>query len=189
MTTTRKPRRARGEVEQLPSGSFRVRVYAGLDPLSRKRHYLVETVPAGPGAAKQADKVRARMLNEVDERRASRTNATVDELLDRYLDVVEVEVTTRDGYERMARLYIRPLLGRIPIGRMDGEVLDTFYAQLRRCRKRCSRGRKQVDHRTTADHDCNDRCRAHVCKPLGASYLRQMHVLLNGAFARAVKWR
>jgi integrase len=189
MPSTRKPRRARGEVELLPSGSYRVRVYAGLDPLTRKRHYLVETVPAGNGAEKQAEKVRTRLLGEVDERRAPRTNATVAELLDRCLDVVEVEDTTRAGYERMADRYIKPLLGEVRIGRIDGEVLDTFYARLRRCRAHRSREHPKTDHRTEAEHSCDGRCVAHTCRPLGASYLRQIHVLMNGAFARAVKWK
>jgi hypothetical protein len=51
-------KRQRGEIEKLPSGSLRVRVYAGLDALSGKRNYLVETVPAGPKAAAEAEKVR-----------------------------------------------------------------------------------------------------------------------------------
>ena len=63
--------RARGEIETLPSGSLRVRVYAGIDPASRKRQYLVETVPAGAGAAGEADRVRTRLLREVAERRRS----------------------------------------------------------------------------------------------------------------------
>jgi integrase len=188
MPTARKARRARGEIELLPSGSHRVRVYAGLDPLTKKRHYLVETVPAGPGSAAQAEKARTRMLSEVDDRRASRTNATVDELFDRYLDVLKIEETTRVGYERMARRYIRPLLGEVRINRVDGEVLDTLYSRLRRCREHRSREHPKVDHRTQVDHECDARCVKHVCRPLGASYLRQIHVLLNGAFARAVKW-
>jgi hypothetical protein len=77
-TGSKAPRRSRGEIETLPSGSHRVRVYAGIDPVSRKRHYLVETVPAGPTAAKQAEKVRTRLLNEVDEKLNPRTKATVD---------------------------------------------------------------------------------------------------------------
>ncbi|GAA4474990.1 LacI family DNA-binding transcriptional regulator [Phytohabitans houttuyneae] len=64
---------ARGEIEKLPSGSLRVRVYAGVDPVSRKRRYLVETVPAGPSAAADAEAVRARLVREVDTHRASRT--------------------------------------------------------------------------------------------------------------------
>jgi hypothetical protein len=52
MTSTAKPRkRVRGEIESLPSGSYRVRVYAGLDPITKKRHHLTEVVPAGPKAA------------------------------------------------------------------------------------------------------------------------------------------
>ena len=61
--------RNRGEVEQLPSGALRVRVYAGIDPVSKRKHYLVETVPAGPSAARDAERVRTRLLNQVDERR------------------------------------------------------------------------------------------------------------------------
>lgn len=180
--------RRRGEVEALPSGSFRVRVYAGIDPLSGKRHYLTETVPAGPKAAKEAEKVRTRLLAEVDERRNPRTNATVDQLLERYLGVLEIEDTTRSGYESMIRLYIRPLLGGLSLGRIDGETLDAFYAELRRCRARCDR-RARTDHRVDGAHDCDARCVKHICKPLGASYLRQIHTVLNGAFTRAVRWR
>ncbi|WP_203822683.1 LacI family DNA-binding transcriptional regulator [Paractinoplanes ferrugineus] len=62
-------RRARGEIETLPSGSLRVRVYAGLDPASKKRQYLVRTVPAGARAAQEAEEVRAHLLREVAARR------------------------------------------------------------------------------------------------------------------------
>jgi hypothetical protein len=55
-------RRQRGRIETLPSGSLRVQVYAGRDPVSGKRHYLTETVPAGPTAAKDAEKARTRLL-------------------------------------------------------------------------------------------------------------------------------
>lgn len=74
-TPSRSRRKARGEIETLPSGSLRVRVYAGLDPVSRKRRYLVETIPAGPDAAREADRVRARLLDEVDEHRGRQATA------------------------------------------------------------------------------------------------------------------
>jgi hypothetical protein len=32
----------------LPSGSLRVRVTAGRDPVTKQRHYLTEVIPAGP---------------------------------------------------------------------------------------------------------------------------------------------
>src|SRR5439155_19697718 len=64
----------------------------------------------------------------------------------------------------------------------------SFYAQLRTCRSRCG-GRQSVEHRTTGDHTCDDRCGAHECKPLSASAVRQMHAILSSACKRAVRWR
>jgi hypothetical protein len=46
-------------------------VYAGIDPVSKKKHYLVETVPAGPRAAKEAEQVRTRLLNQDSDRHGS----------------------------------------------------------------------------------------------------------------------
>ncbi|WP_198667004.1 LacI family DNA-binding transcriptional regulator [Glycomyces dulcitolivorans] len=66
------PRRSRGEIERLPSGSLRVRVYAGLDPVSKKRLYLTETVPGGPEAEAEAEQARNRLLGEAAERKALR---------------------------------------------------------------------------------------------------------------------
>lgn len=76
-STSAARRRGRGRVETLPSGALRVTVYSGIDPLSGRRMYLRETVPAGPRAAGQAEKVRTRLLNQVDEKRNPRTTATV----------------------------------------------------------------------------------------------------------------
>lgn len=49
----------------LPSGSLRVSVYAGIDPAPKEKPYLVETIPAGPFAGRDAERVRTRLLNEV----------------------------------------------------------------------------------------------------------------------------
>ena len=60
---------ARGEIERLPSGSLRVRVYAGIDPATKKRRYLLETIPAGDTAARDAEAARTRLVREVTEKR------------------------------------------------------------------------------------------------------------------------
>jgi hypothetical protein len=71
---TRPRRRARGRIEVLPSSALRVSVYAGLNPVTKQRHYLKEVVPAGPKAAEQAEKVRTpdvrsgRQAQRADER-------------------------------------------------------------------------------------------------------------------------
>src|SRR3954470_23388310 len=90
-------RRQRAEIETLPSGALRVRVYAGVDPVSGKRHHLTEVVPAGPKAAATAEKVRIRLLGDVDAGREPRTSASVAQLMERYLEVIDVEVATRAG--------------------------------------------------------------------------------------------
>jgi integrase len=137
--------RARGSIEELPSGGFRVRVYAGVDPMTGRDHYLRETVPPGPRADREAKKVRTRLVAEVDERRNPRTNATVGQLLDRHLEMAELDESTLETYRGYVRKHIRPLLGSKKVGMLDANVLDSFYAELRRCREHCS-GRKELDH-------------------------------------------
>ncbi|NJC70823.1 tyrosine-type recombinase/integrase [Planosporangium thailandense] len=181
-------KRTRGEIEVLPSGSLRVRVYAGTDPVTRKRHYLVETVPGGRGAEREAERVRTRLLGQVDERRNPRTRATLDQLLDRWLDVVELEATTRVNYKSKLDKHVRPVLGRLPLTKLDPETLESFYASLRKCGERCG-GRKYVEHRKAGSHECTDKCRPHKCRGLSASTVRQLHWILSGAFERAVRWR
>jgi hypothetical protein len=90
-------KRSWGEIEALPSGSLRVRVYAGIDPVTRKRHHLTEIIPPGPRAAKEAEKARTRLLSQVDQQRNPRSRATVNQMLDRHLEMLGVEETTLDS--------------------------------------------------------------------------------------------
>ncbi|MGH3844850.1 MAG: tyrosine-type recombinase/integrase [Pseudonocardiaceae bacterium] len=180
--------RQRGEIEMLRSGALRVKVYAGEDPLTGRRHFLRETIPAGPTAAREAEKARARLLNEVDEGRNPRTKATVNQLMDRYLDVLDVDVTTRKSYEGYIRNHIRPLLGKLSIGKLTGETLDSFYTVLRRCRAHCD-GRPFIEHASRDRHDCTEeKCKPHTCRPLATSSIRQVHFCLSGALKRAMRW-
>ncbi|MBW0111605.1 tyrosine-type recombinase/integrase [Pseudonocardia sp. KRD-182] len=180
--------RLRGAVDALPSGALRVRVYAGEDPLTGKRHSLIEVIPPGPQAAAQAEAARVRLLNQVDERRNPRTNATVDQLLDRYLEALDVGYSTQRMYTRYLELHVRPFIGHLKAGAIDSEVLDSLYREMRRCRTHCTTT-KGVDHRTPRDHQCDERCRPHVCSPLSPTTVRQVHFVLNAAFGKGVRWR
>jgi len=180
-------KRSRGEIEALPSGSLRVRVYAGIDPVTRKRHHLTEIIPPGPRAAKEAEKARTRLLSQVDQQRNPRTRATVNQMLDRHLEMLGVEETTLDSYEGFVRNHIRPLIGSVPLGRINGEVLDSFYRTLARCRTHCN-GKPFLQHRTVDAHDCDQRCKPHVCRPLAAASLLKIQAILNKAGKRAVRW-
>ena len=86
--------RSRGTIDELPSGALRVRVSAGIDPISKRRMYLTEVVPPGPKAGQEAERMRTRMLSQVDERRSPRTRATVGQLLDQWLEVLDVDPST-----------------------------------------------------------------------------------------------
>jgi integrase len=58
---------------------------------------------------------------------------------------------------------IRPLLGSMLLSRLDVETLDSFYAELRRCRDHCDR-RPHIQHRTSREHRCDEH-RGAPCKP------------------------
>ncbi|WP_433784606.1 tyrosine-type recombinase/integrase [Actinomycetospora sp. CA-101289] len=180
--------RDRGNIELLPSGALRVRVYAGQDPVTKRRHSLVETVPAGPKAWERAEEVRLGFLADIRKRRNPRTTATVNQLLDRYLDQHTGGRRTVEGYREYVDKHVRPFIGMSKVGSIDAEILDSLYAEMRRCREHC-RDRRGVDHRTSYPHECDARCRPHRCRPLGAATIRKIHYILSGAYKRAVRWR
>jgi len=64
--STGHPVSASGEIETLPSGSLRVRVYAGLDPITGKRNYLTEVIAPGSAAAKDGERARTKLLGNHD---------------------------------------------------------------------------------------------------------------------------
>jgi integrase len=163
-------------------------VYAGTDPLTGRRHYLRESIPASPSAHAEAQKALHRLANQGDERRNPRTNATVDQLLDRHFELAELEVNTVANYRSLAEKHIRPLIGSVKVGALDGDLFDSFYAELRRCRDHCGQ-RQRIDHRTDGPHQCDDRCKPHRCRPLSNGSVRYIHFILSGALKRAVRWR
>jgi hypothetical protein len=47
--------------------------------------------------------------------------------------VVELESTTRQNYVVKLNKHVRPVLGKLPVAKLDAEKLESFYATLRRC--------------------------------------------------------
>ena len=89
----------------------------------------------------------ARLQAEVDGQRSAQSSVTLGYTLDEWLKTVEVEDSTRDGYIGYVERNIRPTLGAVPIAKLSTRTLETFYAELRRCRARCDR---RVHRRTCA---------------------------------------
>jgi integrase/DNA-binding transcriptional regulator YhcF (GntR family) len=180
--------RSRGNIERLPNGGLRVRVYAGVDPVTGRRHDLREIIPAGTNAAAEAEKARVRLLNQVDERRHPRTAATVAQLLERYLSEPRVARKTLHTYRGYVDKHVLPFLGELKVGQVDADVLDSLYAELQRCRDHCDGKAGRVDHRTRRAHVCDARCPPHTCRPLAEWTVRKIHWVLSGAFRRAQRW-
>ena len=86
---------ARGHIEQLPSGSFRVHVYAGIDPVTGKPRRLKRTCPDEATAAAAL----GQLLGQADGDRFPDREATLGQALDKYLEVADLEVSTREAHE------------------------------------------------------------------------------------------
>lgn len=144
-------------------------VYAGADPLTGKPRRLKRTAQTYAAAEVALTKLQA----QVDDEHHPKTNITVGQALDQWVDVADLAETTRDRYEDLIRIYIRPTFGNLPAAKVDAEILERFYARLQRCRSLCD-GRPR---------------RVHTCRPLTGSTVRQMHYIISGALERAVRWR
>jgi hypothetical protein len=135
--------------------------------------------------------------------------------MDAWLRVLDVEASTRESYEQYARVHLYPAFGDEPVGPITVEVLEAFYAELRRCSRRCS-GQAVIEHRTNGPHDCRSvkhrrppgrppalgypphdceargcvviECRAHECHPLSPATIRRIHFAIRGVLTAAERW-
>ena len=138
------PRVARGHVEQLPSGSFRAVVYAGVDPLTRRQVYLKATART----EKQAQVELGKLLGKASDGRQPESDATVAKLLEEYAQIAGWELSTRESNLGYIRRTIKPALGSLQVRKVRGSLLDTFYARLLRCGNLACTGKPFTEHRT-----------------------------------------
>lgn len=120
----------------------------------------------------EAEKALTRLQREVDEDKQPKSNITVRQAIEQWLDVAELEDTTRERYDDLIRLYILPTFGDVLATKLDAELLERFYARLQRCREMCS-GRAR---------------NGHTCRPLTGNTTRKVHYIIRGALERAVRW-
>lgn len=180
--------RPRGNIEALPSGSLRVRVYAGVDILTGTDLYLRKTIPAGPTAQRLAEDACEEFIRQVEQGRQPKTNASLLLLIEEHLKTAEIGQRTKETLEGYVRKHIASTaLGGRTIGEIGVQQLESFYAELRRCRDHCD-GRPQVRHYTQAEHTCTRRCRRHSCKSLARSTIRKIHFLISAAYQSAIRW-
>jgi len=176
---------------------YQVIVPAGVDPITKRYRYQYEQTDT----LHEAEAARDRMLADLAAGREPRTKATFGELLDRMLEVADLDFTTRGMYQGYIERTIRPVLGGMQVRELEQrpDLLDSLYAALRRCRRLCGGRRGLVDHRPagrgkrredgTPDHACDQRCRPHQCSPAEPATVAQIHAIIKGAFGYAVRWK
>jgi integrase len=100
-----------GYIQLLPSGSFRVSVYAGTDPLTGRQIRLRKTCKTERAAQIELGK----LLEQAEAGRQPETNAIVAELMDRYAEVADWDLSTRKANEVYIRRVIKPALGHLEV--------------------------------------------------------------------------
>lgn len=181
--------RRRGSI-RVRGGSLQVRVFVGRDAVTGRERYLSRTVGGTDRAARRrAEKIMTALIAGADTQRTPGTSTSLGEAIDAWLATAHLEETTRRTYVGYIERTIKPALGNKGIDKLTARDLEAFYADLRRCRLRC-RGVKFIEkHRSNGDHDCAvEGCRAHVCRPLAASTVRQMHSVISGTLSAATRW-
>jgi hypothetical protein len=129
MATTEK-----GHIEQLRSGSYRVSVYGGSDPVTGKQIRFRETCPDETAATIALGK----LLKQAEGRRAPDRNVLFGQVLDTYLEVTELAAKTRVVHKSIIRRIIRPVLGDTKARKIGPETLDALNAHLKRCSRICA---------------------------------------------------
>jgi integrase len=129
----------------------------------------------------------------------------VGQALDKYLEVADLEVSTREAHEGYIRRTIGPVLGEVKIRQLGADSLDALYTALKKCSRLCGRlprtehyvdGEHSCDarcgsvrdHRTTRPHTCDNRCRPHTCRPMRPATILRIHSVISSALDLAVRY-
>jgi integrase len=192
----------KGHIERLPSGSFRVKVYAGTDPITGKERYLRETCPDETSAAIKLGE----FLKKAEGHRTPERDVLFDRVLDTYLEVTPLAAKTRVTHENYIARIIRPVLGGKKARAIGPDTLDALNTHLKRCSRICDRLPKTEhhadgphdcdsrcgplrDHRTPRPHVCDDRCVPHRCTPLAESSRLKVLSIVSAALSLAKRYK
>lgn len=189
---------ATGGVQRRKDG-FRARVYAGLDPITKKPIQLY-----GPTRGSETDAAKdiAGLLRTAEAGRHPDRSATVDYLFERWLAVADLELSTRVTNEGYIARTLSPTIGSYALRKLQDrvDILDRLYGHLRRCSKLCDGKPDLMDHRTSRPHECQPlgkdgkpkakprACQPHVCTPMPPATIRRVNAILSAACGYAMTW-
>ena len=103
-------KRSRGTIRKHRAG-YQVRVSAGTDPVTGSGSGSGGTA----STMKEAEKLRTKVLGEADTFRGVPSECSHGYMLDRWLPQHDIDENTRKSYESLIRIYLRPVLGDLPL--------------------------------------------------------------------------
>jgi integrase len=163
---------------------YEVSVFAGRDPITGRYLYVRDSA----ATLDEAEELRSQLLAQVEADTAPTQRATMGLLLEQWLEVAHLAVSTRHAHIGYIDRTILPVLGKVPVRRLRVNTLDRFYAHLARCRELCD-GRPFRVHSSGDRHDCATAgCQWHRCSPMAPSTIRRIHSIISTALTYAVKW-
>ena len=155
-------------------------MFAGRDPITGRKKYLRGETRR---VRRDAEADRDRLLAQVEADQHPDEHATLGVLLDRWMEVVDHELSTVSTTAGYVRRTIKPALGDMPLRKLQQrvDILDRLYTHLRRCNRLCD----SSPARKTDDDGVED---PHVCRPMSPSAVRRVHAILSAALNYAVSW-
>jgi hypothetical protein len=108
------------------SGHWQLRVFVGPDPVTGRPIQATRTFVGGKRAA---GKALAGLVTEVESGTFDRTRATVAQLLDKWLEQIELTRRPKTVAEYRAKIdkRVRPVLGAVRLDKLGPDTLDAWY--------------------------------------------------------------
>jgi len=119
----------KGSVTEMKPGVYRLRVDAGVDPITGKRRQVSKVIHGGK---RQANNELRRLIAEVESGVANNAKQTVDELANEWLAFKRAELSpkTIELYTQCIQRHILPALGHRKVHTLTPRDLDRFYGAL-----------------------------------------------------------
>ncbi|HVB90537.1 MAG TPA: tyrosine-type recombinase/integrase [Acidimicrobiales bacterium] len=117
-----------GTMRERSPGHWQLRAFAGPDPVIGKPRQVARTFT---GTEHAAAKALGNLVAEVESGKFNRTNVTVGQLLDKWLEGAERSQRPRTVYENRRKIEarIRPTLGAVRLDKLEPDTLDTAYGR------------------------------------------------------------
>ncbi len=151
-----------GHLEPRGKGTWRAKVFLGVNKDTKRRMYLTRTIH---GTKRHAQDELSQLLVEVGAGADATTEGSMAELVRKWLEITgdSLSPTTLNEYKRLLGRHILPNFGTRKVRGLRASDLDTFYTRLKK-----SGG---VDG-----------------QPLSAQSVRHIHALIHRVLSQAVKW-